>query len=184
MKITGDAYFPPILDNVDDFFKLAMFYELPNLKEIRSYPYLDPDEIVLDIGSSPRKKIIKAIKLDLPEYDAECDKIPFEDETVQIIHCHHVMEHINNLQFFLSEISRVLKPKGIIYITVPHYKSSMAHHDILHVRTFTIDSFDVLLDNKFYNTNKSLIDLEVLFKFQCGVNDRNMVILFVLGKKK
>jgi ubiquinone/menaquinone biosynthesis C-methylase UbiE len=58
------------------------------------------------------------------------EKLPFADEHFDIVISNHVVEHVGDQQAHVSEILRVLKPGGIIYlatpnknwITDPHYR--------------------------------------------------------------
>ena len=45
--------------------------------------------------------------------------IPFEDESMDMIICNHVMEHIEDETKALTELRRVLKPDGIAIINAP-----------------------------------------------------------------
>lgn len=49
------------------------------------------------------------------------EKLPFENSTIDYIHCSHVIEHLyyNQLYDFLKEINRILKDKGILIISTP-----------------------------------------------------------------
>jgi SAM-dependent methyltransferase len=51
--------------------------------------------------------------------DAEHDRFPFEDESFDGVFFTHVIEHMNEKQHVLNEISRVLKPGGELYIETP-----------------------------------------------------------------
>lgn len=42
---------------------------------------------------------------------------PIENEQFDIVSCLMVLHHVENLDFFLKELNRILKPNGIIYIT-------------------------------------------------------------------
>ena len=51
----------------------------------------------------------------------EC--LPFEDSTFDIVVSHHVIEHVYKQEKHLSEIFRVLKPQGIVYLACPNKAS-------------------------------------------------------------
>jgi ubiquinone/menaquinone biosynthesis C-methylase UbiE len=61
---------------------------------------------------------------------AKSETLPFKNETFDIVITNHVVEHTPNQEIHLSEILRVLKPDGFIYLatpnkywlTDPHYK--------------------------------------------------------------
>lgn len=43
--------------------------------------------------------------------------LPFKDNTFNLVHSNQVIEHLFNLDFFISEIHRVLKPGGVLVIS-------------------------------------------------------------------
>jgi predicted SAM-dependent methyltransferase len=47
-------------------------------------------------------------------------KLPFPDSTMDCIYSHHVVEHLPDLDFHFSELSRCLKPGGVIRVGGPH----------------------------------------------------------------
>ena len=51
----------------------------------------------------------------------DATRLPFQDETFDRIIASEVLEHIYNDEDALSELFRVLKPQGILAITVPSY---------------------------------------------------------------
>lgn len=68
---------------------------------------------------------------------------PFYDETFAEVHAYEVLEHLGKQgdaqSFFatFSEIWRVLKPEGILFASVPHWKSEWAWGDPDHKRVIT-----------------------------------------------
>ena len=77
----------------------------------------------------------------MPDYNANKDAIPFNDNSVDVIHCYHVLEHLHEPVFFLKECQRVLVTGGLVNICVPHHRSDLAWQDMTHVRGFTTESF-------------------------------------------
>lgn len=51
------------------------------------------------------------------------EALPIADDSVDAIFCTHVLEHIMSYDLVLSEIKRVLKPAGSLYIEVPSTRS-------------------------------------------------------------
>lgn len=47
-------------------------------------------------------------------------ELPFKDKSVEIITFFEVLEHVDNEQRFIKEIHRVLKPDGVIMLSVPN----------------------------------------------------------------
>jgi len=158
---------------IEQLFRLGMKRELPQFKQWHN------DGIVLNIGSG--NDVIKgSVNLDLPEYNADVDPIPFDDGSVSTIHAYHVIEHLANPIFFIKECQRVLTVGGLINICVPHYKSEIAWHDLTHRRAVALDTFETLLKTEYYNTGNW--ELELIGSVAIGIVDRNLAILTQLEK--
>ena len=73
------------------------------------------------------KRYKNVIEIKIPE------EIPFENESVDFIHCSHVIEHLyfEDVYRLLNEIDRILKRKGIVAISCPllfeGFYSEMTH---------------------------------------------------------
>ena len=73
----------------------------------------------IDIGSN----LIKICKKRYPKGKfsvASAERIPFKDNSFDIILCTEVIEHVNNQQKVIDEIFRVLKQGGHLVITTPN----------------------------------------------------------------
>jgi SAM-dependent methyltransferase len=46
--------------------------------------------------------------------------MPFASASIDLVVCHHSLEHVVEIDKTLSEIERVLKPKGRFYVAVPN----------------------------------------------------------------
>ncbi|OHA88569.1 MAG: hypothetical protein A2653_03415 [Candidatus Zambryskibacteria bacterium RIFCSPHIGHO2_01_FULL_43_25] len=116
-----------------------------------------PDSaIILNIGSGVKAVHPHVINID---YDAlpgvrviaDVNKLPFCDNSVDAIIAESVLEHVVNPEQVVTEIKRVLKPNGIIYIVVPFllgYHSSprdyyrWTHHGLTELlKDFVVDSY-------------------------------------------
>lgn len=104
-----------------------------------------PGGTLLDLGSSdgetlnhiaelrPDLRLRSADKFGHPEnYPAGCDfrrgdfvtdPLPWPDASVDTVTCMHVVEHLADLTNLLTEVARVLKPGGQVYIETPHPKT-------------------------------------------------------------
>lgn len=88
-----------------------------------------------------------------PEYvvDLEHDKLPFEDNSVEEMICHHILEHIGEGYIpLLQEIYRVCTNGAIIDICVPHHTHEVFLNDPTHKRPITVEG--MRLFSKKYNT--------------------------------
>ncbi|MCG8356616.1 MAG: class I SAM-dependent methyltransferase [Kiloniellales bacterium] len=53
----------------------------------------------------------------------DCERLPFADNSFDIVISHHVIEHVFDQKLHLSEIRRVLKPSGLAYLATPNKSS-------------------------------------------------------------
>ena len=66
---------------------------------------------------------------------------PFDDEQFNHVIAHHVVEHMNDVVGFMSEVYRVLTPGGVLEVLTPHYSDGGSwvdptHHWHLHTSSF------------------------------------------------
>jgi SAM-dependent methyltransferase len=74
--------------------------------------------------------------------------LPLGDGAVELVLCAETLEHVRDVQLFLSEVRRVLAPAGRFALTTPAAPVLMRPPDPLspHLRTFTRRSLRRLLD--------------------------------------
>ena len=65
--------------------------------------------------------------------------LPFEDGTFDLVLCAETIEHVRDVQLFLSEVRRVLRPGGTLALTTPANRALVRPPDPLspHLRLFT-----------------------------------------------
>jgi SAM-dependent methyltransferase len=151
-------------------------------------PFYHLDGRVLNLGCGEHK-IEGAINLDLPDWDAKCNSLPFVGKSVGLIHMHHFMEHLDSetIVKLLIECQRILIPGGSIYITVPHFSCAMAHQDINHKTTFTEKTFEILFGQGYYETSQG-VSKNVGWKLKqisciiMGLNTKNLALFYCLQK--
>lgn len=114
--------------------------ELHILESINSFSRKD---VTLDIGCGANKKSSNSIgidMLDLKGVDIIGEVLEItkniNSETVDKIFTSHFLEHIDDLEHYLDEFSRILKPNGILEIIVPHYSNPYFYSDPTHKRYF------------------------------------------------
>ncbi len=89
-------------------------------------------------------------------WDLEELPLPFEDESFDEIHAYEVLEHTGtqgDWKFFFAQFSdlwRILKPGGHLFVTCPSYKSMWAWGDPSHKRVLTSGTL-AFLSQKEYN---------------------------------
>lgn len=67
-------------------------------------------------------------------HDIRITPWPFEDSSVDEVHCSHFLEHLDNLErvAFLNELYRVMKVGAKALIITPHWASNRAYGDFTH----------------------------------------------------
>lgn len=55
--------------------------------------------------------------------DADVDGIPYEDGFFDVVVALEIIEHLSNPCYFIEEIYRVLKPRGVVIISTPNIAS-------------------------------------------------------------
>lgn len=67
------------------------------------------------------------------------NKLPLSDESVSVVHCSHVLEHMTPNQVYqtLVELDRVLCPGGVLVIACPFLEQSgMFYDDLSHIKPY------------------------------------------------
>lgn len=116
--------------------------------------FLD-DTYILEVGCGPERLYPPPLSITLdinpahnPDvvHDLEITPYPFPDNEFGAIYCLHVLEHIRNFVPAVTELHRILKPGGSLFVEAPYFTGVHAHADPTHVRAFTARSFDYFLE--------------------------------------
>ncbi|MFC1454936.1 class I SAM-dependent methyltransferase [Candidatus Undinarchaeota archaeon] len=75
----------------------------------------------IDIDGEGIKKAITHQKKNATFVIANIEKLPFKDNSFDIISCTEVIEHVQNPGVAASEMNRVVAKNGAIYLTTPNY---------------------------------------------------------------
>lgn len=135
------------------------------------YPKLH--KTIVDIEDSYEKELV-ASGINFYKHDMSQAKIlNIADESCDMVAMNHLIEHITNIEFFMEEINRILKPDGKIYIRTPDIKKVRFafYDDCTHVRPFSKTGLSHLMRcygfEKLYSqsSNSSLIQLDNLLGF-------------------
>jgi SAM-dependent methyltransferase len=78
---------------------------------------------------------------------------PFEENSVDLIEMHHVLEHLENPLKVLEEFWRICKPGAKIIISVPHWSHFTAYGDLTHKKYYSsaIFMYYETGDSKYYS---------------------------------
>jgi len=93
--------------------------------------------------------------------DIESEKLPFEDDTFDVIYSKSFIEHLYYPERYLEEAFRVLKPGGILITLVPDWESNYKIYfdDFTHRTPFT----NIALEDAYKMSGFSEVDV---FKFR------------------
>ena len=86
-------------------------------------------KIDLGGGRAPKKGFTNVDKWE-DHFDVYCDfnndLLPFEDESIEEINSHHMLEHleINSVPKIIDECYRVLKPGGKFHVVIPDMETA------------------------------------------------------------
>jgi len=87
-----------------------------------------------------------------PDYvcDVEKEILPFEDNSIEEVKVHHILEHLGEGYFyFLKELYRVCQDGATIDVVVPHHRHDNFLNDPTHRRPITIEGLRMF--SKKYN---------------------------------
>ena len=135
---------------------------------------------VLELGCGPARRHPDAVTVDALDFDG-VDVVGdvFEvlaaipDGAVDALHSYHFLEHVEPLGGIVRELSRVLKPGGVLHTVVPHLSNPYFHSDYTHRQTFGLYSFSYLADDRIFrrrvpryqvDTGLVLEDVRLTFK--------------------
>ncbi len=106
-------------------------------------------------GKDIREGYVNLDIVKLKGVDVVCDinkKLPFKKNHFDEILAMDILEHVDDLPKVMKDLHRILKPKGILKIRVPHFLESSAYNDPTHKNFFAYNTFDFFLnkDENFY----------------------------------
>jgi ubiquinone/menaquinone biosynthesis C-methylase UbiE len=121
------------------------------------------DKLKINIGAG-YKKYPGLLTVDMdprckPDYicDFEKDKLPFEDNSVELVLAEHILEHLGDGFFHLmQEVYRVCCDGAEFHVMVPHHRHDWFANDPTHKRPITIDGMKLF--SKTYNEYCESID--------------------------
>ena len=97
----------------------------------------------------------KYVKANLKFEVGECQSIPLEDSSVDVVVSFETIEHHNKHIEMISEIKRVLRPNGILLLSSPNkleYTDKRNYQNQFHVKELYREEFVSLLSSSFKNT--------------------------------
>ena len=78
---------------------------------------------------------------------ANAEKIHLDNQLFDGVIARDVVEHLQDPLQAITEFSRLLKKKGLLYLSVPDARCSFVWDDYTHIRPFTKNSLTMLLED-------------------------------------
>lgn len=111
---------------------------------------------------------------------------PFKDDSVTYIVMDAVLEHLDDPIKVLEECHRILKPKCILEIQVPHYSSPQALTHPQHKHAFNIGCFNMFTKNsqeKYTDCEYEIVSTKIEFYSMWG-NPRKLLTRVINSSNK
>lgn len=121
----------------------------------RSSQYLSEFGTVISVEYDKYCCEFAAKRTGLEIINASITDLPFEDNSFDLVCAFDVIEHVEDDQLAVSEMKRVVKSEGIVFITIPAFMSLWSHHDVInhHFRRYKLPQIESLF-NKTSDGNK------------------------------
>ncbi len=133
----------------------------------------------LDLGAGAVTRVPEALRADRsvavrPDVVLDATTpLPFRANSFTAVYCFDLVEHIEDLTSLMTEIHRVLAPRGTVLITTPHFSCANSYTDPTHRHHLGYRSFDYFTDDhalRYYSEARFEISRRIL-RFHGGPVD-------------
>lgn len=104
--------------------------------------------VLMELGCGPRKRNARAIgidALDFPCVDIVGDVYDvlqrFSAGSVDEVYAYHFIEHVDDINKLMRELSRIMKADGLIEFVAPHFSNPYFYSDPTHRSLFGLYTF-------------------------------------------
>lgn len=111
------------------------------LKKLLPYNRL----VGVDVLKDSINLVLKAGYIQAKQVDLNHEKLPFKNNSFDVIICSHILEHLLFPIKATQEMRRVLKSNGFLFISSPTRKNPKFDDDYTHIRPFTPHSLETML---------------------------------------
>jgi len=90
---------------------------------------------------------------------------PFKDNSIDILYCSHLLEHLPDKIRSMNELGRILKTNGYAIILLPHIDSHYAFADPTHRSFWCLETFAYFnIDNDLFQRFHKIYGIKIGFK--------------------
>ncbi|MBT9159908.1 MAG: putative S-adenosylmethionine-dependent methyltransferase [Dehalococcoidia bacterium] len=146
-------YFSVIAKTLTQMFKPQQMLDVGCAKGylVHAFRQLGVDSYGIDISEHALSSAPEEVQGDLLKINIDHDRLPFESSVFDLITCLDVVEHLANNDQAISEMRRVLKINGALYISVPSKLADsllgiIAARDLSHINIRSRKSWIETLD--------------------------------------
>ena len=139
-------------------------------------------DLILELGPGNTPWEHATEYLEWPDWNADCNPLPYDSGTVDHIGGFHFFEHVKEIIPLLRECERVLKVGGTLSLVVPFYSSNLQAKDLDHKHSFTERTWSTLFNNDYYDKDKLGWKFEVQFNMIMAVEEPNLCLCTQLVK--
>lgn len=149
------------------------------IREVISEKVAKDLPVVIELGPGENKSDESAIGVDIVKKDS-VDYIVdlnaglefLDDNSIDEIHAYHFLEHVQDLEKFMTEIYRVLKRHGRLIGSVPHFSNPYFYSDYTHQKFWGLYSLSYFCNDSYFKRkvpqyyNKcefSIVEIELIF---------------------
>ena len=149
-----------------------------NSNEINKILHFAPEPVFQSLFQN-YNYITADYNLDDVDLKLDIQKIDYKSKSFDLILCNHVLEHVENDLKALKELERILKPSGILILTVPgdwekdeiiEYKKPDGNG---HYRDYGLDLILILKDNFARVDSVDLFKYDNVYKFPIGLTPKH-----------
>jgi SAM-dependent methyltransferase len=125
-------------------------------------------------------------------HDLNSFPYPFDDNSASHIQLVHVLEHLEKPFLVMGELHRILKPRGTLYIAVPHFSRGFTHAEHEHGFDVSFPYYfnEKLFPEQFYGSEYNLKSLrlnwisQITFRYlpKIGIGKFTQFMLKILNK--
>ena len=126
--------------------------------------------LVLEMGCGLIKRVNSAIGIDAlnyPEVDIVGDIYDalklFPDASVDAVFSYHFIEHVADVNILISELSRIVKPKGTVEFVAPHFSNPYFYSDPTHRAFFGLYTFCYLSSESIFARKVPTYQIDIFF---------------------
>jgi SAM-dependent methyltransferase len=129
--------------------------------------------VLLELGCGSRKRNAGALgidALDYPAVDIVGDVFDvlrrFPSGSVDQVYSCHFIEHVEDLHGLMAELSRVLKPDGLVEFIAPHFSNPYFYSDPTHRRFFGLYTFCYFSAGALFRRTVPVYQKELSFRLE------------------